>query len=100
MERYLRETMSEIVKTEDVLGGEPRLQGRRISVIQIADMLIKGEQSPVYVADQLNISLAEVHAAMAYYYENPDEMDEIRARHRELETALRSESSAQETVEQ
>lgn len=91
--------MSEIVKTEGVLGGEPRLEGHRISVIQIADMVIKGDHSPEYVADQFDVTLADIHTALAYYYDNPDEMDEIRERHRELEAELAATSSAPETAE-
>lgn len=88
--------MSEIVTTEGVLGGGPRLDGHRISVIQVADMVIKGDHSPEYVADQLDVTLADVHTALAYYYDNPDEMAEIRQRHRKLEAELAAKSSAPE----
>lgn len=47
-----------IVRTEDVLGGEPRLEGRRISVLQIAERVIDAGQSPEYIADQLDLSLS------------------------------------------
>lgn len=57
--------MPEIVTTENVLGGEPRLEGRRISVLQVADMVLDAGRSPEYVADQLGISLAAVHTALA-----------------------------------
>lgn len=92
--------MGRIVHTDGVLGGEPRLEGRRVSVIQIADMLLDGEYEPASVADQLDLSLADVHAAMAYYYDHPEEMDEIRERHDELEATLQSESSAPKSIEQ
>lgn len=92
--------MSEIVRTEGVLGGEPRLAGHRISVLQVADMVIKGDRSPEYVADQLDLSLADVHTALAYYYDNPEEMDAIRRRHRELDEELQAASSAPEPAEQ
>lgn len=75
--------MDGIVSTEGVLGGEPRLADRRISVRQIAELVIDSDRSPTYVADQLTISVAEVHLALAYYYGNPDEMRLIRERHRE-----------------
>jgi len=80
--------MPDIVRTEDVLSGKPRIDGRRISVLQIADMILEADHSPAFVADQLSLSLAEVHTALAYYYGNPDEMEEIRKRHEELETKL------------
>ena len=78
----------EIVRTEGVLGGEPRLEGRRISVLQIAERVITHGQEPEHVADQLHVSLAEVYHALAYYYEHVDEMSEVRDRHRELEAEL------------
>lgn len=92
--------MSEMVRTEDVLGGEPRLDGHRISVVQIADMVFEGDHSAEDVADQLDVSLADVRAALAYYDDNPDEMAEIRQRHRELEAELAAASSAPGTAEQ
>lgn len=40
------------------------------------------------MADQLDISLAEVHRALAYYYDDVEEMDELRERHREFDAEL------------
>jgi uncharacterized protein (DUF433 family) len=82
-----------VVKTDDVLGGDPRLEGRRVSVLHVAE-LVRAGYSPAYVADQLALSLAEVHEAMAYYYDNPDEMDALRERDAELEEELRDRSNA------
>lgn len=90
--------MTKIVSTEGILGGEPRLDGRRISVLQIADMVRDGE-SPEYVADQLDVTLAEVHTALAYYYDHPDEMRDLRDRHRELEATLEERSLSPPTAE-
>jgi uncharacterized protein (DUF433 family) len=80
--------MTEIVRTEDVLGGDPRIEGRRISVLQIADMVRESDHSPEYVADQLDLTLAEVYTALAYYYGHPEEMDAVKERHRDLEREL------------
>lgn len=79
---------TEIVRTEGVLGGEPRLEGRRISVVQIVDMVHDAGHSEAYVADQFDVTLAEVRAALAYHDEHPVEMDRVRARHEELEELL------------
>jgi uncharacterized protein (DUF433 family) len=86
--------MSGIVRTEGVLSGDPRIEGRRISVLQVADMVVDGDHPPEYVADQLDISLADVHEALAYYYRHPDEMDELRAKDEALETDLEELSNA------
>lgn len=82
-----------VVKTDDVLGGDPRLEGRRVSVLHVAELVRTG-YSPAYVADQFALSLAEVHEAMAYYYDNPDEMDALRERDAEVEEELRDRSNA------
>lgn len=79
----MSDEMDGIVQTADVMGGEPRLEGRRISVRQIAELVIDGGNAPADVADQLDISLADVHLALAYHYRHPEEMAEVRERHRE-----------------
>jgi len=63
-------------------------------------MILDGDRSPECVADQLGISLAEVHTALAYYYEHPEEMDAIRERHADLEAELRERSLMPDQVEQ
>ena len=65
--------MVEIVSTEDVLGGEPRIAGSRVGVLDVYD-LASGGHSPTDVADQLDRTVAEIHAALAYYYEHPERM--------------------------
>jgi uncharacterized protein (DUF433 family) len=92
--------MAEIVKTEGVLGGKARLDGRRIAVIDIAERVLDHNQAPEHVVDQLDVTLAEVYAALAYYYENIEEMNAARERRRELNEELKRNSKAPETVEQ
>lgn len=92
--------MAEIVKTEGVLGGKARLDGRRIAVIDIAERVLDHDRTPEHVVDQLDITLAEVYAALAYYYEHIDEMNAARERRRERDERLRRESKAPETIEQ
>lgn len=86
--------MPEVVRTEGVLGGEPRIEGRRVSVLQVADVVLDGGDDPEYVADQLGVSLAGVHAALSYYDEHPDEVEAVRERHSELETKLAERATA------
>jgi len=89
-----------IVRSDDVLGGKPRLEGTRISVLQVAELIVDVGESPETVADQLDISLADVHHALAYYYDNIEEMNELRERRADLLDDLRERSKAPETVEQ
>lgn len=66
-----------IVRDEDVLGGEPRVEGTRVGVRHVAALAVDGGRSPAYVADQFDLSLAEVHQALSYYYDNLEEMREL-----------------------
>jgi uncharacterized protein (DUF433 family) len=64
-----------IVATPGTLGGKPRIAGRRISVEHIAiwhDRLGKGVDE---ICAEYDLSLAEVHAALAYYYDHRVEID-------------------------
>lgn len=90
--------MTEIVKTEGVLGGKARIEGRRISVFQVGEMYTGTECSPEEIADQLDCSLAEVHAALAYYYEHPDEMEQVSERRDALVSKLAERSKAPEEL--
>ncbi|MFB6309271.1 MAG: DUF433 domain-containing protein [Haloarculaceae archaeon] len=63
-----------ITRDEDVLGGEPRIDGTRVGIRHVATRVIDGDQSPAYVADQLDLSLADVYEALSYYYGHLDEM--------------------------
>jgi len=88
-----------IVTTEGVLGGKPRLDGRRVSVLQVAELVVDYGDDPADVADQFDLSLAEVHEALAYYYNNVDEMETYRQRREELTDTLEEESRAPDTIE-
>ena len=63
-------------RNEDVLGGEPRIDGTRIGVRHVAARVIEGGRSPAAVADQFDVSLAAVYEALSYYYEHVEEMRE------------------------
>lgn len=65
-----------ITRDDDVLGGEPRIDGVRIGVRHVAARVIDAGQSPTYVADQLNLPLASVYEALSYYYGHIEEMRE------------------------
>lgn len=92
--------MAEIVRTEGVLGGDPRLADTRIGVLDVYELVVDGANPPADVADQLELSLGEVYTALAYYYEHPDEMRSLRNARRERRDELARESlSPPNTVE-
>ncbi|MFB6189186.1 MAG: DUF433 domain-containing protein [Halapricum sp.] len=80
--------MAEIVHTDDVLDGDPRIEGTRVGVLHVYELVVGGAHSVADVADQLDLSLGEVYSALAYYHEHPDEMREIRHAHEGAEVLL------------
>ena len=69
-----------IVSTPDVLGGDPRIDGRRISVYFVHEQVEGRGLRPQTVADRYDLDVADVYHALAYYHEHPQEMAEIRQR--------------------
>jgi len=65
-----------ITHDEDVLGGEPRIEGTRIGVRHVAARVIEGGNPPAVVADQFDVTLAAIYEALSYYYEHVEEMRE------------------------
>ena len=71
--------MSEIVSTTDTLGGAPRIEGRRVGVHHSAARVIDGGEASMAVAAEYGLDIADVHRALTYYYDNPDEMRRVQA---------------------
>jgi len=72
-----------IVKTEGIIGGKPRIDGTRISVYYIRERVEGRGLEPQTVADRHDLDVADVHRALAYYHEHPDEMRKIQQRREE-----------------
>lgn len=68
-----------IVHSEDVLHGEPRIEGRRIPVRQLRALVEEHDLPAAEVADRFDLQVADVYAALTYYHEHPEEMAEIEA---------------------
>lgn len=86
-----REAMRAIVTDEDVLGGDPRLDGTRIGVIHVYRRYENGETPEEIAADYDGVSVADVHNALAYAFDDPDEMRAIEERAREALDRVRKE---------
>jgi uncharacterized protein (DUF433 family) len=71
-----------VVKSADTLGGEPRVEEGRISVLQIFTMAEHGMTAEEIVADFPDLTLAQVHDALSYAHDHPDEMEYHRERHK------------------
>ncbi|MGV2387417.1 MAG UNVERIFIED_CONTAM: DUF433 domain-containing protein [Microcystis novacekii LVE1205-3] len=54
--------------------GKPCISGTRVAVEDIAIMYLKLGDSLEEIAQEYNLSLASVYAAIAYYYDNQEEI--------------------------
>jgi uncharacterized protein (DUF433 family) len=61
--------------TPNVRGGKPCISGTRITVSDIAALHLRLGQSVDEIAAGYDLSLAAVHAALAYYYDHRDEIE-------------------------
>jgi uncharacterized protein (DUF433 family) len=65
-----------IVRTPGTCGGKPRIDGHRIKVEHIAICSERMGMTPdEIVSAHPTMSLAQVHAALAYYFEHKNEID-------------------------
>jgi uncharacterized protein (DUF433 family) len=70
-----------IEMTPDVFGGKPRIAGHRIRVVDIVIWHEKRGLSPdEIIAMYPGLTLADVHAALAYYFDHQDEIEADFAR--------------------
>lgn len=68
-----------IIRTPDTCGDRPRIVGTRVSVQRIAVWHKRG-LTPEEIRDRFgHLNLAQIHAALAYYYANRDEIEEYLA---------------------
>jgi uncharacterized protein (DUF433 family) len=69
------ETINMISKNPNVRGGRPCIAGTSLEVAVIAIDKIVHRRNPEEIAADYVISLPQVYAALAYYYDNKDEID-------------------------
>ena len=62
--------------TPGVVGGKPRVAGRRISVQDIAIWHERLGRNADEIAAEYDLTLADVHAALAYYFDHRAEVDQ------------------------
>jgi uncharacterized protein (DUF433 family) len=65
-----------ITRTPGLHGGAPHIAGKGVTVRRIVFWSKERGLTPAEIADEVgHISLAEVHAALTYYYANQAEID-------------------------
>ena len=80
-----------ITKTPGICGGKACIAGHRVRVMDI----VIGHEDLGLSADELvsaypNITLSDIHAALAYYFDNVDEIRNDIRRNDEIASELRS----------
>src|SRR4051812_6723229 len=76
--------------TPGVAGGRPRIAGHRITVQDIALWNVRLGRNADEIAAAYDLSLADVHAALAYYYDHRQELDRQIEQDELFVTALRA----------
>ena len=64
-----------ISRRPEIRGGWPCIAGTGVSVARIAVLHNQGLLPEEIIADYPHLSLAQIHAALAYYYSNKAEVD-------------------------
>ena len=80
--------------TSDVAGGKPRIAGRRITVQNIAIWHERLGLSADEICAEYDLSLAEVHAALAYYFDHRQEIDQAIDDDAAFAAALRKQTAS------
>lgn len=65
-----------IVITPGVVGGRPRIAGHRITVQNIVIWHEWMKLCTDEIAAEYDLNLSEIYAALAYYYDNREQIDE------------------------
>lgn len=89
--------MAQIISTKDVMGGQPRIEGHRISVLQLVEWIHEEGMDPETVATEFNLNLADIYRALTYYYDNIDEMSSWRERRERRKRESREAQPAPDT---
>jgi uncharacterized protein (DUF433 family) len=80
-----------IVETPETCAGLPRIDGTRITVNLIVRQVVRARQTPeeVLIAHP-HLTLAQIHAALAYYFDNRQLVDASLRNADQREAELRS----------
>ena len=76
--------------TPDTAGGTPRIRDRRITVQDIAIWHDRLGKSADEIAAEYDLTLADVYAALAYYFDHREEIDARMTEDRAFAQALRA----------
>jgi len=69
---FLSLYMTSIVQDNAIRSGDPRVEGTRITVLDIKRRVIDGEEDPHVVAGECGTSMVDLFGALRYYYQHRD----------------------------
>lgn len=69
--------MTAIVSDQDIRSGDPRIEGTRITVLDIKRRVIDNDEDPHVVAGEYDIPVADLFRALTYYYDHREELEAI-----------------------
>ena len=83
-------TIERIVKTPGVCGGKARIAGHRVRVLDIVAWHEHRGMTPDDIVSHVpSITLADVHTALAYYFDHVEEIQEEMRAERALAEEMR-----------
>jgi uncharacterized protein (DUF433 family) len=90
-----------VVKTPGICGGAARIGGRRIPVYHIVYAYYHQEVSVEHLARNHDLTPAQIYAALAYYHDHLDEINQLIADDELAEASISPENAAmRETLRQ
>jgi len=73
------EPTAHIEITPGICGGRPRIAGTRIRVSNVVLWTEQGNSADDIVSGYPHLTLSDVHAALAFYFDNREQMDKLIA---------------------
>jgi len=68
-----------IFKTPGMVGGDAHIEGKRLTVYMIAELYVHQNTTVEELMEGWPLTQSEIYAALAYYYDHVDEIEEILA---------------------
>lgn len=91
----MSQTTRRIVQT---LHDEPHLEGRRLTVRFLQQLVEERGLEPRTVADRYDLDVADVYRALTYYHDHPDEMRAVERQRTDRIEDARSRATTPEDV--
>ncbi|MCS3613246.1 DUF433 domain-containing protein [Salinibacter ruber] len=86
-----------IEQTDGICGGKPRIVGHRITVQDVVVWHERLGWSVDQIASEYDLSLADVYAALAYYFAHREEIDRSIEESRAFIEKIKTEQSSEQT---